>query len=413
MPDPSAVLDLKSHVKGLLPPRLSLVALNVPDPVVSPAIGLHVYNTDTAGISPNTVYPGDYYWNGSRWVAISPPQGRNIGDMLYWNGTQWVRLPIGTQGQVLMINNGNLSWGTVPGQLPSIITRIPFEITENSAATGGNVSDGGSIVTTRGLCWSKYPNPVILDSSTIDGGGVGAFTCHLTDLAVNTRYYVRASATNSVGTAYGNEVTFRTSGCGLPLAVNHLSSGGVAPVDKTVTYGTTTDVPGEPLKCWITSNLGADHQAAGVDDSTESSAGWYWQFNQKQGYKHDGLTRTPDITWNASPYDDLDWQATNDPCTREIGNGWRIPTYTEWVNVSTEQNWTNWNGPWASQLKLHAAGFLGYSDGQMSSRGHRGVYWSSTQNTSTNGWYLTFISELSDMDYYFKGFGFPVRCIKD
>ena len=85
--------------------------------------------------------------------------------------------------------------------------------------------------------------------------------------------------------------------CGDPLTINHLVSGGVAPVDKTVTYGTVTNIPGETSKCWITSNLGADHQATAVNDATEASAGWYWQFNRKQGYKHDGTTRTPNTTW--------------------------------------------------------------------------------------------------------------------
>jgi len=81
--------------------------------------------------------------------------------------------------------------------------------------------------------------------------------------------------------------------CGNSITINHLVSGGVAPVDKTVTYGTVTNIPGETSKCWITSNLGADHQATAVDDATEASAGWYWEFNRKQGYKNDGSTVTP------------------------------------------------------------------------------------------------------------------------
>ena len=60
-------------------------------------------------------------------------------------------------------------------------------------------------------------------------------------------------------------------------------AGTVAPVDKTVTYGTVTNIPGETSKCWITSNLGADHQATAVNDATEASAGWYWQFNRHTG----------------------------------------------------------------------------------------------------------------------------------
>jgi hypothetical protein len=87
-PDPSAMLDLKSSVKGLLPPRVGLTAINLPGPIIAPAVGLHVYNTDTAGVYPNVVFPGNYYWNGARWIAITSPQGKNTGDMLFWSSTQ-------------------------------------------------------------------------------------------------------------------------------------------------------------------------------------------------------------------------------------------------------------------------------------------------------------------------------------
>lgn len=77
--------------------------------------------------------------------------------------------------------------------------------------------------------------------------------------------------------------------CGNSITVSHVA-GTVAPVSKTTTYGTVTNIPGETTKCWITSNLGADHQATSMGDATEASGGWYWQFNRKQGYKNDGTT---------------------------------------------------------------------------------------------------------------------------
>ncbi|MEI7981839.1 MAG: FISUMP domain-containing protein, partial [Bacteroidota bacterium] len=238
----------------------------------------------------------------------------------------------------------------------TIITTAISNITQNTALSGGNVtSDGGAPVTARGVCWSASPNPTIADNFTTDGAGIGEFTSSITGLTPNTLYYVRAYATNSLGTGYGNEVSFITfTGftCGSPITVNHLESGVVAPIDKTVTYGTVANIPGEPSKCWITSNLGADHQATAVDDATEESAGWYWQFNRKQGYKHDGTTRTPNTTWITSINEDFEWQSVNDPCFIEFGGGWRIATKTEWVNVDAIGNWTNWDGPWNSGLKM-------------------------------------------------------------
>jgi hypothetical protein len=71
--------------------------------------------------------------------------------------------------------------------------------------------DGGSPVITRGICWGTNPQPTILDNTTSDGSGLGAFTSILSNLQPNTTYYFRAYATNSVGTGYGNELSFSTT----------------------------------------------------------------------------------------------------------------------------------------------------------------------------------------------------------
>ena len=68
---PSAVLDIESTNKGVLFPRVALTAANLAGPIVSPATGLTVFNTATDGTAPNTVTPGYYYWNGSRWVKLA------------------------------------------------------------------------------------------------------------------------------------------------------------------------------------------------------------------------------------------------------------------------------------------------------------------------------------------------------
>jgi uncharacterized protein (TIGR02145 family) len=201
--------------------------------------------------------------------------------------------------------------------------------------------------------------------------------------------------------------------CGDSITIDHDISGGVAPVNKTTTYGTVTNIPGEPSKCWITSNLGADHQATAVNDATEASAGWYWQFNRKQGYKHTGTIRTPNTTWISSISENSDWITINDPCTIELGTGWRIPTNTEWTNVHNGGVWTNWNGPWNSDLKMHAAGYLSPSDGSLGDRGSYGFYWSSTQGNAANGWYLYFYSSDSGRYNYYKAGGLSLRCVRD
>jgi uncharacterized protein (TIGR02145 family) len=241
---------------------------------------------------------------------------------------------------------------------------------------------------------------------------MGTFVSNMTGLSAGTLYYVRAYATNSVGTAYGNEVSFTSLwACGVGVTVNHVT-GAVAPVIKTVTYGTVTNIPGEPAKCWITQNLGSDHQATAVSDATEASAGWYWQFNSKQGFKHDGTTLTP--TWTYTWINEnSDWLLANDPCALELGNGWRLPTKTEWTNVDASGGWTNWNDPWNSGLKLHAAGYLSNSSGSLYTRGSDGHYWSGLQYDAANGWYLYFSSSNSYMSAHDKSNGYSVRCLRD
>lgn len=108
-----------------------------------------------------------------------------------------------------------LSFTTLPSgscDLPTVTTNTVNSITTNSASGGGNVtSDGGCEVTANGVCWSTSPNPTTANSHTIDGSGLGAFSSSLTGLTCGTTYYVRSYATNSSGTAYGNQVSFMTT----------------------------------------------------------------------------------------------------------------------------------------------------------------------------------------------------------
>ena len=96
-------------------------------------------------------------------------------------------------------------------ELPTVTTVKVKDITESEAVSGGEVtSDGGGEVTARGICWSTKHNPTLEDEYTIDGKGVGSFISDMEDLEADTKYYVRAYATNEKGTAYGEEVSFTT-----------------------------------------------------------------------------------------------------------------------------------------------------------------------------------------------------------
>jgi hypothetical protein len=933
-PDSSAMLEVKSPSKGFLPPRVALTATNLAAPVGSPAVGLQVYNTSTSGTSPFNVTPGIYSWNGAQWIPVLPPRGVNVGDMQYWNGTQWIIVPGGSYGQTLTFCNGiptwngcisllttapvtyiganyavgtgtitnsggtqitakGVCWSTVPNPtiansikidgssgnsiycyisglsisttyyvrayatntagtgygnevtfttqngVANLTTSTPTSITAMTATSGGNItSDGGSDISARGVCWSTSPNPTIANSKTINGYGTGSFTSNMTGLNANTLYYVRAYATNGVGTFYGNEITFttqngvvnltttsisnifgaratsggnitndggaavtargicwsltagpttsnsktvdgtgagsfisnmnylnlnttyfvrayatnsvgtyygnelsfttasflsigdgygggivfyldgtgsdgliaaptdqstgaqwgcygtlipgtsnaigtgqanttaivnacNTSGiaaricndlvlngysdwylpskdelnqmylqrtviggfgdwywtssdggnahyavyqnlqngtqaqmnkgfnyyirairafcqttptapsagthvpalaqiiwnwnpvpfaagykwnttnnyataidmgtntsktetgltcntgytryiwaykgcgnsiattvsqttlatvatpvagnqipgqtmitwnwdsvpgatgykwnivddyatatdldtattytengltcnttftryvwsyiacgnstpviltcstftdcfiCGSSMTINHVV-GAVSPVNKTVSYGTVTNIPGESSKCWITSNLGSDHQATAGNDTSEASAGWYWQFNLMQGYQHNATIRTPNTSWITPISQNSDWLPANDPCTIELGTQWRIPTISEWDNVSITGGWGNGVGTWNSVLKIHAAGYLYQIDGFLNSRGDFGYYHSSAQSDNEFCRILYLWNGVFCFSTYEnKATGQSVRCIRD
>lgn len=101
------------------------------------------------------------------------------------------------------------TFGCKKVDLPTIITTGAGEVNATTAISGGYITgDGGDEVTARGVCWSTSSNPTLSNSHTNDGNGIGRFTSAITGLDLNTTYYIRAYATNSAGTGYGNEHSF-------------------------------------------------------------------------------------------------------------------------------------------------------------------------------------------------------------
>jgi len=137
-----------------------------------------------------------------------------------------------------------------------VLTTVSISgITQTSAVSGGNVTDdGGAAVTVRGVCWGTSPGPTTGGSKTTDGAGSGTFASTLTGLTVNTKYFVRAYATNSEGTNYGNEVSFTTN----PVVLATLTTTTVSSrtTSSAVSGGTITDDGGGTISargvCWST-----------------------------------------------------------------------------------------------------------------------------------------------------------------
>jgi uncharacterized protein (TIGR02145 family) len=150
---------------------------------------------------------------------------------------------------------GNDLTFTTLAVVPTLTTTAASGITTTAAASGGNISsDGGSAVTARGVCWSTTTGPVATGSHTSDGTGTGSFTSSITGLTANTTYYVRAYATNSIGTAYGSEISFKTAQVVVPTVTTTAAS---AITSTTATSGgnVTADGGGSVTArgvCWAT-----------------------------------------------------------------------------------------------------------------------------------------------------------------
>jgi len=104
------------------------------------------------------------------------------------------------------------SFTTLANTAPVLTTKAITGISSNIASSGGNfTSDGGSAITAKGVCWSVNPAPTLSDNKTTDGTGSSSYNSNITGLSPLSLYYVRAYATNSVATTYGNELSFTST----------------------------------------------------------------------------------------------------------------------------------------------------------------------------------------------------------
>jgi hypothetical protein len=166
-PSVAAALDITSTSKGLLLPRLTFAQKST---IISPEAGLILWCSDC---------------------------GTN-GELQVYNGTNFVNM-VGANAQFA---------------LPAVsATSTASDITSSALTSGGSIdSDGGAFVTARGVVWNTNTNPTTsLSTKTSDGTGIGTFSSSITGLTSGVTYYVKAYASNSVGTKYGPEIMVNTA----------------------------------------------------------------------------------------------------------------------------------------------------------------------------------------------------------
>ena len=217
-------------------------------------------------------------------------------------------------GEVVSFTTGAL--------LPSVITTQVVNVEATSAICGGIVSDdGGGDITSRGLCWSTTANPTVSDSIVTVTGGLGSFTAQIDGLEPYTTYYVRAYATNSAGTAYGNELTFTTK------AIKPASDGQPCPGHATV-----TDVDGNVYntvkigdQCWMKENLRATHYADGKEIPNRYAPNWDTLNVPEYGYLY---------RWNAMMNGANGSSANPSGVQGACPQGWHVPSNAEWEQLN-------------------------------------------------------------------------------
>jgi uncharacterized protein (TIGR02145 family) len=178
---------------------------------------------------------------------------------------------------------GNQVEFTTLAGLATILTSEVADITDNTAVAGGNVeSDGGAQVIERGIVWSTFHDPSLEnnDGKMNEGTGTGEFSVNVQGLYPETTYYVRAYATNSQGTAYGDEVEFTT--IDFPEILTHSVSD--LTDNSAMLMGNVTDDGGGAIAgrgaVWSTSgeptvdlNDGMTNQGTGAGQFTTSIGG--------------------------------------------------------------------------------------------------------------------------------------------
>jgi uncharacterized protein (TIGR02145 family) len=283
------------------------------------------------------------------------------------------------------------------------------------------LNNGGLTISAYGVCYATKPNPTISDNYTSSSVINDNSTHTMTGLTAYTKYFVRAYATNSAGTAYGNELEFITSGTAPDKGIIFNSN---------LTYGSVTDNEGNKYatitigtQTWMAENLRATKFRNGDLIPKTSS------YNQDLT-----IEETPVYQWemtNPSVYGRLyTWYAATD--TRNIcPEGWHIPSDAEWNTLTDyiggiagsadkmrETGTTHWTG---TNNATNSTGFTALPAGYVQATTYEffvsgsATWWSSTSQNAGSAYCRNIYGSFANVQkpVYSKKYGMAIRCVKD
>lgn len=287
-----------------------------------------------------------------------------------------------------------VTFKTNGSDLPIVQTAPLSLVTSTTGKSGGTiVFEGKGGVTARGVCWSVNPLPTIADQKTNNGMGIGSFSSTIVGLHSDSTYYVRAYATNNVGTAYGNSVYLKP----LKSTIKDIDGN----VYTTVAIGT---------QVWTVENLNVTKYKNGdpIEKIQDKSL---WNNTETGAY----CNYDNDVS-NSNIYGKLyNWYAASDE--RNIApEGWHVATYDEYLVLIDYLG-----GPWEAAEKMNNGSFKALPggkrnrDGIFFDKGSLPYFWTATEYHEGSAWARYLLLDEGELNIInlSKNYGFSIRCIRD
>ncbi|HUX53095.1 MAG TPA: FISUMP domain-containing protein [Williamwhitmania sp.] len=308
---------------------------------------------------------------------------------------------------------------TTQPEIPTVYTTSVYNINTYSATVGGNVSESGGVeVTERGVYWGTSPNAPTSGTKLVIGNGTGSFSAVLTNLNPGISYYTTAFATNSVGTAYGEEKTFITNGSApvaTTLAPSNLSTttvtlNGLVNANELSTvvsfeYGTTAAYGSFISAAESPTTGSADTLTAALSGLTSNTTYHY----RVKAVNDIGTSYGEDLTFTTVITGLVGSVSDNDGNTYQtIGIGYqqwmtenlKTTTYNDGTLIPLVQADTSW-------AKLTTPGYCWYNNDSIANIGTYGALYNwYTVNTSKLcplGWHVPSNDEISSLVSYLGG----------